>query len=234
MLAVIATYGQVPDSIARIEKISPQGTLVVKNTGPKALTGVIIVNIIPGEHQGEVVWADRSYTPVVPGEVENTIRLWDEVDTHAKLTDQIKIGAVIFADGTHLGRAINPDYYNKEAVAQIFELRAGLAAGWSQWAAKINAMSVADDNTVVQQFLDAVDAMPEPSMEATTTEYDSGMRDVQIAVKAIANQIRGLRLATGLSADARARTERLGMILAEARRSKAAATDKGLVSEVQQ
>ncbi len=62
------------------------------------------------------------------------------------------IGAVIFADGTHFGRTINPDYYNKEAVAQIFELRAGLAAGWNQWAAKINAMSNTDDNTVVQQF----------------------------------------------------------------------------------
>ncbi len=76
--------------------------------------------------------------------------------------------------------------------------------------------------------------MPEPSMEATTTEYDSGMRDVQIAVKAIADQIRGIRLAKGTSADAQVRTERLGMILAEAGRSKAAAADKGLVSEARQ
>ncbi|MDQ2844210.1 MAG: hypothetical protein M3Y72_24850 [Acidobacteriota bacterium] len=159
--------GEIPDTVARLVNFKAgQATdspieLECQNTGKEPITAIVIRNI--SDKQQSLLMQDFPQTPLVPGQT----RALPLTSFSAATSADFEIAAVIFANGTHIGDPPNPAYYNKSAVEELFEFRTAMAAEEAKWAGILGSSSK-DDHAAIQQFLDAVAALPAEDQTATT------------------------------------------------------------------
>lgn len=186
-LLIFSAAAQVPSTVAKITNLdTSSGTpqLEYQNTGSKAITAIVIRNITPTPHKGEVVMAQYPDAMLEPGQ-SGRLQIWTGLDPD-KLGSEVEIAAVIFDDGTRLGSAPDPAYNGVDAVDELLEGRRGAADELAKWAKLVQALPK-DDRSAVQQFVQAAAAL-KPGREVHT-QYDLGVTEIQAGMRATAERI---------------------------------------------
>ena len=191
--------------ITSLELSSGSPTLEYENVGQKPVTAFAIENLTR-EHKGELVIVEYPYGSLAPAERRSGLQVWKGLDA-AQLDQQLKVVAVIYDDGTHIGGAPDPAYKGTDVIAEIFEARKGRADEWAKWKDFISHLPQ-DDNLAVAQFFKAAEQL---NVDTTSySQYDSGVNEARAAIQASAKRMQdALRAHTQSAASLRSqmRTE---------------------------
>ncbi len=132
-----ASERQTSDALS-IEGITPDHKIKLLNISRKAISAYTIENLVPkSEWNGFVGSCLLQDPPVQPGESDTSMGIWPEVVKE----NQVRVAAVIFTDGTHVGHVPDKLCSNKDAVACIFETRQGWADAYTRLAEELNALA---------------------------------------------------------------------------------------------
>src|SRR5205823_3206612 len=114
------------------------------------------------------------------------LQVWNGLDP-AQLDQQLKVVAVIYDDGTHIGSAPDPAYKGTDVIAEIFEARKGRADEWAKWKDFISHLPQ-DDNLALAQFFKAAEQL---HIDTTSySQYDSGVSEARAAIQASVKRMR--------------------------------------------
>ena len=192
LLVLVATalpaLPQVPGDflkITNLELSSGTPTLEYENVGQKPVTAFAIENLTR-EHKGELVIVEYPYGSLAPAERRAGLQVWNGLDP-AQLDQQLKVVAVIYDDGTHIGSAPDPAYKGADVIAEIFEGRKGRADEWAKWKDFISHLPQ-DDNVALAQFFKAAEQL---HIDTTSySQYDSGVNEARAAIQASVKRMR--------------------------------------------
>jgi len=133
LATALPALAQVPGDFVKITNLelsSGISTLEYENVGQKPITAFAIEDL-RREHKGELVIVEYPYGSLAPAERRGGLQVWKGLDP-AQLDQQLKVVAVIYDDGTHLGGAPDPAYKGTDVIAEIFEARKGRADEWAK------------------------------------------------------------------------------------------------------
>src|SRR5205823_6979269 len=122
LATALPAFAQLPGDFVKITNLelsSGTPTLEYENVGQKPVTAFAIENLA-GEHKGELVIVEYPYGSLAPAERRGGLQVWKGLDP-AQLDQQLKVVAVIYDDGTHIGGAPDPAYKGADVIAEIFE-----------------------------------------------------------------------------------------------------------------
>ena len=191
LLVLLATglpvTAQIPGDFIKItdlELSSGTPTLECENVGQKPVTAFAIENLTR-EHKGELVIVEYPHGSLAPAERRGGLQVWKGLDP-AQLDQQLKVVAVIYDDGTHIGGAPDPAYKGTDVIAEIFEARKGRADEWAKWKDFISHLPQ-DDNLALAQFFKAAEQL---HIDRTSdSQYDSGVNEARAAIQASAKRM---------------------------------------------
>src|SRR5690348_15562397 len=187
LATAVPALAQFPGEFVKITNLdlsSSTPTLEYENVGQKPITAFAIENLT-GEHKGELVIVEYPYGSLAPGERRGGLQVWKGFDA-AQLDQQLKVVAVIYDDGTHIGGAPDPAYKGADVIAEIFEARKGRADEWAKWKDFISHLPQ-DDNLALAQFFKAAEQL---DIDATSyNQYDSGVNEARAAIQASAKRM---------------------------------------------
>jgi hypothetical protein len=69
---------------------------------------------------------------LAPAETRGGLQVWKGLEP-AQVDQHLKVVAVIYDDGTHIGVAPDPAYKGADVIVEIFEARKGRADEWAKW-----------------------------------------------------------------------------------------------------
>jgi hypothetical protein len=142
----------VPDTVARIARTLPDPndsakTLIeVENTGDKAITALTVEHTFPGQRPLDVPASSSEGVLIKPGEKINLIV------SHDWLVSQMKVAAVIFADGTYIGYSKPYDDPTPDFVTGVFTERRAEVAAWTRWQGVMKSLTGKDPRTALAEF----------------------------------------------------------------------------------
>jgi hypothetical protein len=150
----------IPDTVLRIQRVADKCALI-ENTGQRIVTAwAVQVIAIASPHYTDIVSVDRSLgSPLLPGSVDSSATF---VSDDIASEQDLRIVAVFFDDGTHMGHAVNRAY-GGDVVNQILEQRKGRAEAWAYWQSVFAKLPADDDKAAVQQFVDKASSAPKVS-----------------------------------------------------------------------
>ena len=220
----LPALAQVPGDFVKITNLelsSGTPTLEYENVGQKPITAFAIENL-RREHKGELVIVEYPYGSLAPAERRGGLQVWKGLDP-AQLDQQLKVVAVIYDDGTHLGGAPDPAYKGTDVIAEIFEARKGRADEWAKWKDFISHLPQ-DDDLALAQFFKAAEQL---HVDTTSYgQYDSGVNEARAAIQASAKRMQDA-LAAQIHSAASLRSQMRTEIPHLANQHSAAAHDAG-------
>src|SRR5690242_14072475 len=187
LVTAVPALAQFPGDFVKITNLelsSSTPTLEYENVSQKPVTAFAIENLTR-EHKGELVIVDYPYGSLAPAERRGGLQVWKGLDP-AQLDQQLKVVAVIYDDGTHIGGAPDPAYKGADVIAEIFEARKGRADEWAKWKDFISHLPQ-DDELALAQFFKAAEQL---QVDTTSySQYDSGVNEARAAIEASAKRM---------------------------------------------
>jgi hypothetical protein len=183
----------ISDSIVRIEGVL-NGAVTLKNTGQRAITGVALQITIPdSQNYTDLIASNWMFGAQLEPGSEVPVNVSSEI-TPQNLNQQVRVVALIFADGTHIGHAVYRAVGAADVIHEMFGQRNAVASEWSYWSGVV-ANLPRDDAEAIQQFLAKVDAMPGPPTVHghngfTSSLAESARESVRVGIRADAEHIR--------------------------------------------
>ncbi len=221
------TPAAVPADVAAVVSVSytPQGAPVVtiKNTGQRPITGFVIRKITKPE---QIMSQDTPDGPLMPGGTRATIGINTPEWANLTPTD-LQVDAVLFADGTWLGDARDPNNPRISEVREIFGARQAQADELQKWGALVQHLP-SNDSDALKVFLSASDSAQEKGYGSDSAD---GRREIVIQdIKATADRIRKMQ-ASGSYSASQIRHQMLDSFASRADRAAANALDAGRASK---
>ena len=178
----------VSEKIIELEDVS-NGKVTVRNTGTLPITAWAVQIVEPDNawYYSDVASVDLiQASPLLPKQENSSSMLLPEITYQ-----QVRVVAVIFADGTHVGHAINRGL-QEDVLAQLFEQRRARADAWTEWA-KFIASLPADNSEAINAFLKKVDSGAPVDLthgQGITTLAQSAAQPVLLGIQTDAAKIR--------------------------------------------